>query len=129
MSANNNGNYQLLEAVYAIHGTGRFLSSGTVPFAFPGLTLPGGEEIAFPLPRAHVENLTINHWRDENDQPVDIGQLSIDESQLLTYVPLDDDEPDEEFADDDYTGNAPPTLEYWYHRAAIVLLEQFPQNA
>ena len=44
----------LLDALHAIRGAGRFHSTGTRPFAFPGLRLPDGEELSFPLPASQA---------------------------------------------------------------------------
>lgn len=45
---------EFLKTLDTIRGSGRFVCSGSVPFVFPGIHLPDGEEIAFPLPKSQA---------------------------------------------------------------------------
>lgn len=65
-------------------------------------------------------SLTAEHFSDAEGQPLDFGEIPLDDEELVTSEPLTQKDPDkEEF--EGYTGNAGMTLEQWYHRAAIVL--------
>lgn len=66
------------------------------------------------------ESLTISHWRDARDRPVELGEYQIAEEALISKEPISDGEPDEKESEG-YTGNAGCTMDHWYRRAAIVL--------
>ena len=66
------------------------------------------------------ESLVVDHWSDRNGQPLLLGDMSLDESEVISADSIDDWETSkEEF--EGYTGNAGMTLERWYHRAAIIV--------
>jgi hypothetical protein len=64
-------------------------------------------------------DLTANHWRDADDNPLTVGELGVLEDELLDPEALRDVDPNEEF--EGYTGNAGMTLEHWYRHVAIIL--------
>ncbi len=66
------------------------------------------------------ESLSINHWSDRQGNKVGLGEIRLDEDEIVSDQPLDQWDPSgEEF--EGYTGNAGMTLERWYHRAAVVI--------
>jgi hypothetical protein len=66
------------------------------------------------------ERLSVNHWSDRQGNKVALGEIELEQDEIVTDAPLDDWDPtDEEF--EGYTGNAGMTLERWYHRAAVVI--------
>lgn len=71
------------------------------------------------------ESLTITGWRTPEDKEDPLGSFGIEETHLLTLVPMDEGAPDKKEAEG-FTGNAGCTMEHWYHRAAIVV---WPKNA
>lgn len=65
-------------------------------------------------------SLTTNHWSDSQGKKVNLGEIPLDDEDIVSKTPLNDGDPDdEEF--EGFTGNAGMTLERWYHRAAIVI--------
>lgn len=46
----NDAETRFLKTLQSIRGAGRFCVHGSIPFAFPGIRLRSGEELAFPLP-------------------------------------------------------------------------------
>ena len=65
-------------------------------------------------------SLTASHWSDRHGNAHQLGEIQVDDDEVVSGDPLDDGEPSEEDFED-YTGNAGMTLERWYHRAAIVI--------
>nr|VFJ90539.1 MAG: hypothetical protein BECKH772A_GA0070896_1002216 [Candidatus Kentron sp. H]VFJ91688.1 MAG: hypothetical protein BECKH772B_GA0070898_1002016 [Candidatus Kentron sp. H]VFJ98327.1 MAG: hypothetical protein BECKH772C_GA0070978_1002016 [Candidatus Kentron sp. H] len=66
------------------------------------------------------ETLSADHWTDREGNKVDLGEIALDASEVITRRPLQEDEPgEEEF--EGYTGNAGMTLDRWYHRGAVVI--------
>ena len=66
------------------------------------------------------ESLSINHWSDGQGNKVGLGEIRLDEDEIVSDQPLDHWDPSrEEF--EGYTGNAGMTLERWYHRAAVII--------
>jgi len=65
-------------------------------------------------------SLSANHWSDCKGKKVGLGEIRLDEDDIVSEAPLDYGDPDSEDFEG-FTGNAGMTLERWYHRAAIVL--------
>jgi hypothetical protein len=66
------------------------------------------------------DSLSINHWSDRDGQQVALGEINLEQDEIVADRPCEDwDLSREEF--EGFTGNAGMTLERWYHRAAIVL--------
>ena len=65
-------------------------------------------------------SLTASHWSDRHGNVHQLGEIQVDDDEVVSGDALDDGEPSEEDFED-YTGNAGMTLERWYHRAAIVI--------
>jgi hypothetical protein len=66
------------------------------------------------------ESLTVDHWSDREGKTLAIGEIDLEEEEIVCDQPREAWEPDrEEF--EGYTGNEGMTLERWYHRAAIVI--------
>ncbi|MEZ5042884.1 MAG: 2OG-Fe(II) oxygenase [Saprospiraceae bacterium] len=61
--------------------------------------------------------LYIEHW--VKHQMPNLGQITLDESQVLSKQTLGEDEPIEKDAEG-YTGNAGMTMDYWYHYGALI---------
>ena len=65
-------------------------------------------------------SLTADHWSDSQGKKVNLGEIPLDDEDIVSMTPLNDGAPDdEEF--EGFTGNAGMTLERWYRRAAIVI--------
>ena len=64
-------------------------------------------------------SLSAEHWSDSAGHSLPIGELSVEEDELLDPESLRDVKPEEEF--EGYTGNAGMTLERWYRHAAVIL--------
>jgi hypothetical protein len=62
-------------------------------------------------------SLTADHWIDADGEPLPLGEIVIDESELLEPGAIRAVEPEEHFQG--YTGNEGMTLDRWYRRAAI----------
>lgn len=69
---------------------------------------------------SYEESLTIGNWRNAADESSALGIYRIEPEQVIAKHKINEGEPDEKEAEG-YTGNAGCTIEYWYHRAAIVL--------
>lgn len=74
----------------------------------------------YEMGEIYEHNLAANHWSDPHGKKVDLGEIRLDEEEIVTDTPLGYGEPNsEEF--EGFTGNAGMTLERWYHRAAILI--------
>jgi predicted 2-oxoglutarate/Fe(II)-dependent dioxygenase YbiX len=65
-------------------------------------------------------SLSADHWFDRQGQKVHLGEIQLDDSEIVADQALDETEPNREDFEG-YTGNAGMTLERWYHRAAVVI--------
>ncbi len=74
----------------------------------------------YVLGEAFDDSLTVKHFSDAEGNSLAFGEMDLDEAEIVSRQPLHDSDPDrEEF--EGFTGNAGMTMEYWYHRAAIIL--------
>ncbi len=74
----------------------------------------------YDMGEVYDQSLLANHWSDRQGNNVALGEIRLDEEEIVDEVPLEDWEASrEEF--EGYTGNAGMTLERWYHRAAMVI--------
>ncbi len=62
----------------------------------------------------------IEHWENEGSDVPQIGELHIDQSDIIGQKEIGAGEPTQKEAEG-YTGNAGMTMEYWYHYGAVVL--------
>lgn len=67
----------------------------------------------------YEESLTVGHWRDAKDKPIQLGAYALKMEDLIAAEAIDSRGPDEKESEG-YTGNAGCTMDYWYHRAAVV---------
>ena len=65
-------------------------------------------------------NLSADHWSDREGKKVRLGEIPIDEDEIVANEELSAAEPNREDFEG-FTGNAGMTLERWYHRAAVVI--------
>lgn len=65
-------------------------------------------------------SLTAEHFSDADGNPLDFGEIPLDDGEIVSRTPLGEGTPDQEDFEG-YTGNAGMTLERWYHRAAVLL--------
>jgi len=80
----------------------------------------GQDASQYEMGEIYDQSLLANHWSDRQGNKVALGDIRLDEAEIVDEVPLEDWEASrEEF--EGYTGNAGMTLERWYHRAAIVI--------
>ena len=74
----------------------------------------------YEMGEIYEHDLAANHWSDPYGKKVELGEIRLDEEEIVSEKTLGDGEPSsEEF--EGFTGNAGMTLERWYHRAAIVI--------
>ncbi len=64
-------------------------------------------------------SLTADHWIDREGKRLPLGEIHIQEDELLDPEVLESVEPEEEF--EGYTGNAGMTLDRWYRHGALFL--------
>ncbi len=74
----------------------------------------------YEMGEVYDQSLLANHWSDRQGNTVALGDIRLDQEEIVDEVPLADWEASHEELEG-YTGNAGMTLERWYHRAAIVL--------
>jgi hypothetical protein len=74
----------------------------------------------YEMGEIYDHSLSANHWSDNNGKKVRLGEIRLDEEEIVSEAPLDDGDPNSEDFEG-FTGNAGMTLERWYHRAAIVI--------
>ena len=77
----------------------------------------------YTMGEIYDRSLTAKKWTDPHGNPIDFGELTIDEEEIVSVIDLTDVEPEEEF--EGYTGNAGMELQRWYRHGAIVL---WPEN-
>lgn len=65
-------------------------------------------------------SLSADHWSDRHGKKVQLGEIHLDEDEIVADAALREDEPSREDFEG-YTGNEGMTLERWYHRAAVVV--------
>jgi len=76
-------------------------------------------EVKGCMGEVYEESLTVGHWRNDRDRPVGLGPYSLEMEEMIAGEAIDAREPDEKESEG-YTGNAGCTMDYWYHRAAVV---------
>jgi len=74
----------------------------------------------YEMGELYDHRLSANHWSDQHGKKVRLGEIRLDEEDIVSEAPLDDGDPNSEDFEG-FTGNAGMTLERWYHRAAIVI--------
>jgi hypothetical protein len=74
----------------------------------------------YEMGEIYDQSLVANHWSNQQGAKVALGEIHLDEEEIVDREPIEDWEASrEEF--EGYTGNAGMTLERWYHRAAVVI--------
>jgi hypothetical protein len=73
----------------------------------------------YDMGEVYESSLTAKSWSDSDGVPLPIGELNVDESELLDSEALKEIEPETEF--EGYTGNEGMTLERWYRHASIII--------
>jgi hypothetical protein len=74
----------------------------------------------YEMGEIYDHSLSANHWSDHHGKKVRLGEIRLDEEEIVSEVPLDEGDPNSEDFEG-FTGNAGMTLERWYYRAAIVI--------
>ena len=75
---------------------------------------------AYSMGEVYDHSLAVDHWSNQTGKSLLLGEISLDEAEIVSADSIDDWETSkEEF--EGYTGNAGMTLERWYHRAAIII--------
>jgi predicted 2-oxoglutarate/Fe(II)-dependent dioxygenase YbiX len=64
-------------------------------------------------------SLTATHWTDEEGRHPQLGEMDVDDGEVVPPDGLREVEPEEEY--EGYTGNAGMTLDHWYRHAAVFL--------
>jgi len=74
----------------------------------------------YEMGEVYDQSLVANHWSDRQGSKIALGEIDLDEEEIVDHLSVEDWEASrEEF--EGYTGNAGMTLERWYHRAAVVI--------
>ena len=74
----------------------------------------------YEMSEVYDQSLVANHWSDRQGSKIALGEIDLDEEEIVDHLSVEDWEASrEEF--EGYTGNAGMTLERWYHRAAVVI--------
>jgi hypothetical protein len=73
----------------------------------------------YTMVEVYDTDLTADHWSDPEGNRLPMGELTIDEDEVLDAGSLTDVTPEEDFHG--YTGNEGSPLERWYRHAAIFL--------
>ncbi len=68
----------------------------------------------------YEDSFSIDHWSDRAGRKVDLGEITVEDDEIISGQALLDGPPSEEDFEG-FTGNAGMTLERWYRRAAIVI--------
>ncbi|MEA3243869.1 MAG: hypothetical protein U9Q19_10610, partial [Pseudomonadota bacterium] len=76
--------------------------------------------VDYEMGELYDHRLSANHWSDQHGKKVRLGEIRLDEEDIVSEAPLDDGDPNSEDFEG-FTGNAGMTLERWYYRAAIVI--------
>ncbi len=78
-----------------------------------------GDASDYEMGEIYETSLTANHWSDAEGNRLPIGELVIQEDDLLDPEAIRLGDPETEF--EGYTGNAGMTLDHWYRHAAIFI--------
>lgn len=73
----------------------------------------------YEMGEIYDSSLTAEHFSDRDGKTLPLGEVDIDEGELLDPDALEDVDPETEF--EGYTGNAGMTLDHWYRHAAIFI--------
>jgi len=73
----------------------------------------------YEMGEVYETSLTADHWRDSRGKRLPVGEVPVEEDEVLDPEILEDVDPEEHF--EGYTGNAGMTLDRWYRHAAIFL--------
>jgi len=74
----------------------------------------------YEMGEIYEHSLSADHWSDRQGKKVRLGEIRVDEDEIVAHEALDEGEPNEEDFEG-YTGNAGMTLDRWYRRAAVVI--------
>ena len=74
----------------------------------------------YEMGEIYESSLSADHWSDRHGKKVQLGEIHLDENEIVADTALDDMEPSQEDFEG-YTGNEGMTLDRWYHRAAVVI--------
>ena len=77
------------------------------------------QEGPYEMDEVYESELSATHWSDSTGQRLPIGEMDVEEDELVDPDALKSGTPREEF--EGYTGNAGMTLDRWYQHAAIFL--------
>ena len=77
-----------------------------------------GDASDYEMGEIYETSLTADHWSDAEGHRLPIGEMDIEEDELLDPEALRKGEPSEEDFEG-YTGNAGMTLDRWYRHAAV----------
>ena len=72
------------------------------------------------LGETYEDEVIVDGWKDARGKRVTMGELELDNSSLVSSVPLDQWKPTSHDYEG-YTGNAGHTLDRWYHKSAVVV--------
>jgi hypothetical protein len=73
----------------------------------------------YAMGEVYDSSLSADHWSDRQGNRLAVGQIRVDEDELLDPEVLRKVTPEEEF--EGYTGNAGMTLDRWYRHGAIIV--------
>ena len=79
----------------------------------------GDDDGEYEMVEVYETALTADHWSDLEGNRLLIGELKVEEDEVLDPGLLTEVEPEEEF--EGYTGNEGMTLDRWYRHAAVLI--------
>ncbi len=77
----------------------------------------GADSSEYEMGEIYETSLTADHWSDPEGNRLPIGEMVIEEDEILDPEAIRRGDPEVDF--EGYTGNAGMTLDHWYRHAAI----------
>ena len=78
----------IFNALKNIRGAGTFVTRGSEPFVYPGISLPSGEELAFPLPKALAKAIIA----EAEAAPYGMGEETVHDDSVRRCWQIDADD-------------------------------------
>ncbi len=73
----------------------------------------------YEMVEVYETSLSADHWSDPEGNRLPVGELKVEEDEVLDPEQLTEVKPEEEY--EGYTGNEGMTLDRWYRHAAVVI--------
>jgi hypothetical protein len=79
-----------------------------------------GDGADYEMGEIFDQDLRVTQWFDVAGRAKDMGHIAVSEEEIIANIDFTDNDPDESEYEG-YMGNYGPSLDRWYHRAALVL--------